>query len=105
MVTHGDTAVTSLRLFPAWLLISDPESEPPREEVIDRFERLTGALIQLGALRKLGHHMGEYLKHVKTRARIARTQESDGDAGGSSGARPAAGRRRRGAAISSTTNQ
>ena len=93
MVAYGDTAATSLRLFPAWLLISDPEPEPPRQEVIDRLERLTGALIQLGALRNLWAHLGEYLKHVKKRSR-ALTQENDGDAGGSSRTRPAVGRRR-----------
>ena len=94
MIAHGNTAAASLRLFPAWLLVTDPGPEPVRQEVIDKFERVTAALIQLGALRKLWHHLGEYLKHVKTRARIALAEESDGNPGGSSRTRAAASRRR-----------
>ena len=77
-------AAAALQPPPQWLLVPDP----PRQEVYDRYERLTNALIQLNALRKLWHHLGDYLKYVKKRGRII-----DGDTGGSPGTGSAAGRR------------
>ena len=91
-VASAPSAATSVQVLPTWLLIADPEPEPPRQEVVINYRRIVGAYIQVNALRNVWHHLGEYLKHIKKR-RLAflKEEENDGDSGGSPRARLAAG--------------